>query len=99
MKKESLSNEKDLFLKLFLSSQLLQKSIKITNSKLQEMMYLKISIKTPKDDKLIIKRNLHKFKISFKRFEIDHFQNNPRKYGTLESTLSIKFVKRWMKQN
>ena len=99
MKKESLSNEKDLFLKLFLSSQLLQKSIKITNLKHQEMMYHKIFIKTPKEDKLIIKRNLLKFKISFKRFEIDHFQNNQRKYGTLEYTLSIKFVKRWTKQN
>lgn len=97
MKKVNLSSEKDLYLKLFPSSRLLQKSIKITNLKLQEMMYLKISIKTPKEDKLITKRNLLKYKISFKRFEIDHFQNNQRKSGTRESTLSIKFVKRWTK--
>ena len=99
MKKESLNSENDRFLKLFPRCQPLQKLIKTISLRIQEMMYHKISIKMLSEDKLTTKRNSLKFRINFKRFETDHFQNNQRRFGTQEFTLSTKFVKRWMKQS
>ena len=63
------------------------------------MKYLKIFIRTLNEDKLIIRRNLIRYRINLKRFEIDRFPNNQRKFGIPESTLFIRFVKRWTKQN
>ncbi len=63
------------------------------------MMYLKTFIKMPNEGKLTTKRSWLKFKINFKRFETDLFQNNQRKFGILEFTSFTKFVKRWMKQS